>query len=89
MKKRDSVQSPDSLHYTRYYEHDGMLRAYANGSLHGGSWRRERSPARGARGAVESKTRRGRGDDSTDAALLSGQAGRNWQCTVAGPGTGQ
>ena len=33
MKKRDNVQSPESLRYTRYYEHDGMLRAYANRSM--------------------------------------------------------
>ena len=33
MKKTDSVQAPESLRYTRYYEHDGMLRAYANRSM--------------------------------------------------------
>ena len=33
MNKRDSVQPPESLRYTRYYEHDGMLRAYANRSM--------------------------------------------------------
>lgn len=33
MNKRDSVQPPQSLPYTRYYEHDGMLRAYANRSM--------------------------------------------------------
>lgn len=33
MKKSDGVQPPESLSYTRYYEHDGMLRAYANRSM--------------------------------------------------------
>lgn len=33
MKKRDNVQPPESLRYTRYYEHDGMLRAYANRTM--------------------------------------------------------
>ena len=33
MKNRDSGQPPESLRYTRYYEHDGMLRAYANRSM--------------------------------------------------------
>ena len=34
MKKTDgSDQSPESVRYTHYYEHDGMLRAYANRSM--------------------------------------------------------
>ena len=33
MNKKDGVQSPDILRYTHYYEHDGMLRAYANRSM--------------------------------------------------------
>ena len=33
MKNKDSGQPPESLRYTRYYEHDGMLRAYANRSM--------------------------------------------------------
>jgi hypothetical protein len=34
MKKTDgSGQSPESVRYTHYYEHDGMLRAYANRSM--------------------------------------------------------
>ena len=34
MKKIDeSHRSPESLSYTHYYEHDGMLRAYANRSM--------------------------------------------------------
>src|SRR5271156_2776456 len=34
MKKySDSEITPDKLGYTRYYEHDGMLRAYANRSM--------------------------------------------------------
>ena len=33
MKKTGNVQPPESLRYTRYYEHDGMLRAYANRSM--------------------------------------------------------
>src|ERR1700728_2531411 len=34
MKKRsDSEMTPEKLSYTRYYEHDGMLRAYANRAM--------------------------------------------------------
>ena len=34
MKKIDSTRElPESSRYTRYYEHDGMLRAYANRSM--------------------------------------------------------
>ncbi len=34
MKKTDgNGQSPESVRYTHYYEHDGMLRAYANRSM--------------------------------------------------------
>jgi len=32
-KNAGSQQAPDRLRYTRYYEHDGMLRAYANRSM--------------------------------------------------------
>jgi hypothetical protein len=32
-KNANSQQAPESLRYTRYYEHDGMLRAYANRSM--------------------------------------------------------
>src|SRR5215468_9119383 len=34
MKKRyDRADLPERLQYTKYYEHDGMLRAYANRSM--------------------------------------------------------
>ena len=34
MKRIDgSKESPESSRYTRYYEHDGILRAYANRSM--------------------------------------------------------
>src|SRR5713226_1533691 len=29
----DSGEAPERVHYSRYYEHDGMLRAYANRSM--------------------------------------------------------
>ena len=31
--KRENAQVPEMAHYTKYYEHDGMLRAYANRSM--------------------------------------------------------
>lgn len=31
--KRENPQVPEMAHYTKYYEHDGMLRAYANRSM--------------------------------------------------------
>jgi len=31
--KRENPQVPEIAHYTKYYEHDGMLRAYANRSM--------------------------------------------------------
>lgn len=31
--KRENLQVPEIAHYTKYYEHDGMLRAYANRSM--------------------------------------------------------
>src|SRR3990172_11503973 len=33
MKKTAASNVPESSRYTRYYEHDGMLRAYANRSM--------------------------------------------------------
>src|SRR5262245_43775606 len=34
MKKSTSLQDlPEKLHYTKYYEHDGLLRAYANRAM--------------------------------------------------------
>src|SRR2546429_9660475 len=33
MKKKDSPETPEVARLTRYYEHDGMLRAYANRAM--------------------------------------------------------
>src|SRR5437870_13741581 len=33
MKKKDSPEAPEVARLTRYYEHDGMLRAYANRAM--------------------------------------------------------
>src|SRR5581483_4858723 len=33
MKRKDSTESPEVARLTRYYEHDGMLRAYANRAM--------------------------------------------------------
>ena len=32
-KKPVSAALPEKAHYTKYYEHDGMLRAYANRAM--------------------------------------------------------
>ena len=31
--KTAEVEQPERLHYTKYYEHDGALRAYANRAM--------------------------------------------------------
>ena len=31
--KQENRPVPEVAHYTKYYEHDGMLRAYANRSM--------------------------------------------------------
>ena len=31
--KTEEVERPERLHYTKYYEHDGALRAYANRAM--------------------------------------------------------
>jgi type IV secretory pathway TrbF-like protein len=33
MKRRARTDLPERVQYTKYYEHDGMLRAYANRSM--------------------------------------------------------
>jgi hypothetical protein len=32
-KAQENRESPEQTRYSRYYEHDGMLRAYANRSM--------------------------------------------------------
>ena len=33
VKSNDKQEAPEKLHYSRYYEHDGALRAYANRAM--------------------------------------------------------